>query len=191
MKYFNVGYKSANYYLIDAGPRCLAVDGGWPGTLNDYGRQLRPTGKRVQDIDYLMVTHFHPDHAGLIQELKTKGAKFLGFDIQIPFIAPMEAMIERTMKYGRIQPEGNLVLSIRESRDFLAKLGLEGQVVHTPGHTDDSVSLLLDSGDAFIGDLQPESRIMESDEKSLDSWALLRRLGAKRVHPGHGPPFEL
>ena len=55
MKIFDVGYKFSNYYLIDAGQNCLAIDVGWPGTINDYGRQLRPTGKRVQDINYLIV----------------------------------------------------------------------------------------------------------------------------------------
>lgn len=188
---FNAGYHKGNYFLIAAGAQALAFDVGWPGTLHEYGRQLRPTGKRVQDIGHLIVSHFHPDHAGLTQEMKDQGAQLVLFDFQPPFIEAMERIIEKSMKYRRLVRADNRILAIAESRRFLKTLALAGEVVHTPGHTDDSVSLLLDSGDVFTGDLQPESRLMETDLKSLDSWARLRALGAKRVHPGHGPDFDL
>ena len=62
MKYFNVGYRSANYYLINAGSSLLAIDVGWPGTLNEYGRALR---RRENGCRHKLsiVTRFHPDHA--------------------------------------------------------------------------------------------------------------------------------
>jgi endoribonuclease LACTB2 len=188
---FNAGYQKGNYFLIDAGAQALAFDVGWPGSLHEYGRRLRPTGKRVQDIGHLIVSHFHPDHAGLVQELKEQGAVFVVFDFQPPFIEAMERIIEKSMKHRRLVRTDNRILTIAESRRFLKTLGLAGEVVHTPGHTDDSISLLLDTGDVFTGDLQPESRLMETEVKSLDSWARLRSLGAKRVHPGHGPEFDL
>lgn len=188
---FNAGYQKGNYFLIDSGARALAFDVGWPGTLHEYGRRLRPTGRRVQDIAGLIVSHFHPDHAGLAQELKDQGVRLLLFDFQPPFIEAMERIIEKSMKYRRIIRNDNLVLTIAESRRFLKTLGLDGEVVPTPGHTDDSVSLLLDTGDVFTGDLQPETRLMDTDLTSLDSWARLRARGARRVHPGHGPDFDL
>lgn len=191
MKIFNVGYKSSNYYLIDAGQYCLAIDVGWPGTINDYGRQLRPTGKRVQDIDYLTVTHFHVDHAGLVQELKDKGVKFILFDMQIRNIAQMETMIQKKMSYKPINLDDNILITLPESRKFLQSIGLSGEVIHTPGHSDDSISVFLDSGDAFIGDLQPENQIMEDDIVSKSSWLRLKKLGVKRVYPGHGHSFEV
>ena len=188
---FNAGYQKGNYFLVDAGAQALAFDVGWPGTLNEYGRRLRPTGKRVRDIGHLIVSHFHPDHAGLAQELKEQGARFIVFDFQPVFIEAMERIIEKSMTYRRLVRADIHILTIAESRRFLRTLGLAGEVVHTPGHTDDSVSLLLDTGDVFTGDLQPESRLMETEVKSLGSWARLRSLGAKRVHPGHGPDFDL
>jgi glyoxylase-like metal-dependent hydrolase (beta-lactamase superfamily II) len=191
MKYFNVGYKSANYYLIDAGQYCLAVDVGWPGTINDYGRQLRPTGKRVQDINYLIITHFHVDHAGLVQELKDRGVKFVIFDVQIKQIAQMETMIQKKMSYKPIKLEDNIIIPIPKSREFLHSIGISGEVVHTPGHTEDSISVFLDSGDVFIGDLRPENQIMENDITLKNSWLKLKKLGLKRVNPGHGYSFEL
>jgi hydroxyacylglutathione hydrolase len=35
----------------------------------------------------------------------------------------------------------------------LLEFGVDGRIVHTPGHTSGSISLLLDSGEAFVGDL--------------------------------------
>lgn len=191
MKIFNVGYKYSNYYLIDAGQYCLAIDIGWPGTMNDYGRQLRPTGKRVQDINYLIVTHFHVDHAGLVQELKDKGVKFVLFDVQIRNVAQMETMIQKKISYKPINLDDNIIITLPESRKFLQSIGLSGEVIHTPGHSDDSITIFLDSGDAFIGDLQPEHQIMEDDIISKNSWFRLKKLGVKSVHPGHGHSFEV
>jgi glyoxylase-like metal-dependent hydrolase (beta-lactamase superfamily II) len=191
MKYFNVGYKSANYYLIDADQVCLAIDVGWPGTINDYGRLLRPTGKRVQDINYLIVTHFHVDHAGLVQELKELGVKFVLFDSQIKHIAQMETMIQKKMNYKPINLEDNITITLPESRKFLHRIGISGEVVHTPGHSEDSISVFLDSGDVFIGDLRPENQIMEDDFTAKTSWLKLKKLGVKRINPGHGYSFEL
>lgn len=191
MKYFNIGYKSTNYFLIDAGQYCLAIDVGWPGTINDYGRQLRLTGKRVQDIDYLIVTHFHVDHAGLAQELKNQGSKLVLFDVQLRSISQMENMIQKKMDYKPINLEDNIVITISQSRDFLKSIGISGEVVHTPGHSEDSISFFLDSGDAFIGDLRLENQITDSDIVTKNSWAKLKNIGAKQIHPGHGNSLAL
>jgi endoribonuclease LACTB2 len=191
MKIYSVGYKSANYFLIDSGSHCLAVDVGWPGTVNDYGRQLRPTGKRVQDINYLIVTHFHVDHAGLVHELKNLGIKFVLFDVQLQSIQQMEQMIQRKMNYTPITLKDNIVISVTESRKLLQDIGIGGEVIHTPGHSPDSVSLFLDSGDTFIGDLKPKNQIMDDDVLSKDSWVKLKELNVKRIYPGHGNMFEI
>jgi glyoxylase-like metal-dependent hydrolase (beta-lactamase superfamily II) len=191
MKYFNVGYKSTNYYLIEADRYCLAIDCGCPATINDYGRQLRSTERKVQTIDYLIVTHFHVDHAGLVQEIKEQGVRFVLVDIQVNHIVPMETMIQKKMKYKPINLKDNFFITVPESRKNLQSIGISGEVIHTPGHTEDSISIVLDSADVFIGDLRPENQIMKTDSISKNSWTTLRTLGVQRVHPGHGLSFEL
>jgi glyoxylase-like metal-dependent hydrolase (beta-lactamase superfamily II) len=60
--------------------------------------------------------------------------------------------------------------------------------VPTPGHSKDSVSLLLDNGWVFIGDLPPTN--MDTSETAAAvsrSWQILRERGATTVYPGHGP----
>jgi len=45
--------------------------------------------------------------------------------------------------------------SVRESRDLLSCMGIHGRIVHTPSHSEDSISLVLDDGNCFVGDLEP------------------------------------
>lgn len=50
------------------------------------------------------------------------------------------------------------------------------------------MSLLLDDGSAFTGDLTPPSMTWaRQGEVVLASWRLLRERGATRVYPAHGP----
>ena len=51
-----------------------------------------------------------------------------------------------------------------------------------------SVSLVLDEGAAFIGDLPPQGVAVEEEmERLAASWDTLRRLGVTMVYPAHGP----
>jgi glyoxylase-like metal-dependent hydrolase (beta-lactamase superfamily II) len=70
---------------------------------------------------------------------------------------------------------------------LLAGIGFPGEILPTPGHSDDSVSLLLDDGSVFTGDLTPyELAWGEAAELVTSSWQLLKEKGARRVYPGHG-----
>ena len=72
-------------------------------------------------------------------------------------------------------------------RHRLARVGIAGEIVPTPGHSDDSVSLVLDSGEAFTGDLtHPQMAGEDELEMVKASWRGLRDLGAVTVYPGHG-----
>ncbi|MBN1402693.1 MAG: MBL fold metallo-hydrolase, partial [Anaerolineae bacterium] len=74
------------------------------------------------------------------------------------------------------------------SRALLEGIGIAGEILHTPGHSDDSVSLLLDEGSAFTGDLTaPEYIGLEDPQVVRANWRRLRERGARRVYPGHGP----
>ena len=80
------------------------------------------------------------------------------------------------------------VLPLTESRAFLDGIGISGELIYTPGHSDDSVSLLLDDGRVFTGDLTHPAFAEEKDAAVVaQSWQTLRDRGATMVHPGHGP----
>jgi endoribonuclease LACTB2 len=90
-------------------------------------------------------------------------------------------------RYVDITLHDNLQLTTSASRAFLKRIGIEGQIIATPGHSDDSVTLSLDDGSAFTGDLPSPNVVDESTLKAVtQSWDRLRALYATTVYPGHG-----
>ena len=73
-------------------------------------------------------------------------------------------------------------------------------MVYTPGHTLGSTSVLLNSGEAFVGDLAMSAKVMRLNPgmpifaEDMDlvkaSWKKLLDLGAKTIYPAHGKPFS-
>lgn len=188
MNIVNVGYASTNYYVIGSGASRLLVDVGWPGTSGNLLANFKRKGIAVAEIRYLLATHYHPDHAGLVQEMKNMGMRLMIVEGQRPAIPQLKQWMKPEMGYLDIDLRDNAELRLAESRGFLAKLGISGEIVATPGHSDDSVTLVLDSGDAFTGDLQSESRADEADFATVHaSWEKLRAMNVRTIHPGHGP----
>jgi len=184
----NVGYRSTNYWVVSAGTSRLLIDLGWPGTMGTMRATLQRMDVPLKEIRYGLATHYHIDHAGLAQELKQAGVPLLVIDLQVAAIPLMKTAVKPADKYVDITMHGNVTISLAESRSLLASIGIAGEIVHTPGHSDDSVSLLLDDGSVFTGDLTPPAVAYgDSAPVVMDSWRRLRELGATRVHPGHGP----
>ena len=79
--------------------------------------------------------------------------------------------------------------------------GVVGHVIHVPGHTADSIALLVDGGRLLSGDtlLGGSSTVIVPDDggrlaEYLQSLQILRvmaidgRIGS--IHPGHGPAYD-
>ncbi len=187
MNIVNVGYDSTNYYLLEIKNGRLLIDSGFPGTLPKLSAELKRKGVTLNEIKYFLATHYHPDHAGLAQELKEQGAKLIVMDPQIDFIAPFTEFFKtKKFPYHEINQNDNLNLKCEESRKFLADLGISGEIIHTPGHSDDSVTFILDEGCAFTGDLHPLFMLPEEDTPSRQSWDKINRHKINRIYPGHG-----
>jgi endoribonuclease LACTB2 len=189
----NAGYRSTNYWVISAGRSRLLLDLGWPGSMGLMAANLRRLDIPLGEIRYALATHYHIDHAGLGQELKQAGVPLLVLDRQLSAIPLMKRWTKPQDNYLEITMDDNVVISCAESRARLAAIGIAGEILPTPGHSDDSVSLLLDDGSTFTGDLTPLEFIGAEDPAVVAaSWRLLRERGAKRVFPGHGPirPFN-
>jgi glyoxylase-like metal-dependent hydrolase (beta-lactamase superfamily II) len=192
MVVIKIRYQSTNCYLLDTGSGLLAFDAGWPNTFREYKDCLKEQGYSVKDIRWLVVSHFHIDHAGLAGVFCERGVMVIVFPNQLAAIPEMEALLERKkIIYRKLDASQVHVLAIHESRRWLAGIGIAGEVLHTNGHGEQSISLLLDSGEAFIGDLAPEAMVSEEDEPSKHSWALLRSKGAQHIRPAHAPEFWL
>lgn len=185
----NVGYSSTNYWVISAGKARLLVDLGYPGSMGTMRANLKRMGVPLGEIRYALATHYHIDHAGLAQELKLAGVSLLVLETQVSAIPLMKRWTKPRDHYTEITAEGNVVISFSQSRALLAEIGITGEIVSTPGHSPDSVSLVLDDGSAFTGDLTPLPYAGEDEAGRLvvASWQRLRERGALRIYPGHGP----
>ena len=187
MNIINVGYDSTNYYLLETKDGKLLVDCGWPGTLLKFLAILKRKDVSPQEIKFLLVTHFHPDHSGLAQELKNLGANLILMESQAGYTSAMNDLYEsKKLPYLSVTPEKNILLKFADSRKFLAGLGLAGEILRTPGHTEDSVTLILDEGYAFTGDLPHRFMLQQEDLTSRQSWDRIYRHKITRIFPGHG-----
>jgi glyoxylase-like metal-dependent hydrolase (beta-lactamase superfamily II) len=100
----------------------------------------------------------------------------------------MKSWIKPQDQFVDITLHDNVAVSFAKSRTVLDRIGIAGEILQTPGHSNDSVSLLLDDGSALTGDLTSPALVGEDDSCVVAaSWRLLRELGATRVYPGHGP----
>ncbi len=192
MNIVNVGYASTNYYVLGQTGGRLLIDVGWPGTLPRLGANLKRKGISLADIGYLLVTHYHPDHAGLAQEIKDHGVRLVVMNSQVSAIPLLGRYMKPGIPFHPVCLKGNVHLSAGESRDFLHTIGIRGEIIDTPGHSDDSVTLVLDEGLAFTGDLPlPWADPGEPGGQVELSWAKIRSYRVKTIYPGHGPALPL
>jgi endoribonuclease LACTB2 len=188
----NVGYRSTNFWVVSAGRSRLLIDLGWPGMVGALLANLDRKGVPLSEIRYGLATHYHMDHAGAAQDLKMKGMQLLVTEEQVSAIPLMKQWMKPTDHYTEITIHGNTIISTAASREFLLRVGFAGEIIHTPGHSEDSVSLVLDNGWAFTGDLTPEFMVAGEDPDVVArSWQSLRDHGAATIYGGHGPVHPL
>ena len=188
----NVGYRSTNYWVVSAGGPRLLVDLGWPGSLGTLRAQLDRMNVPITELRCGLATHYHMDHAGLAEELKGLGMRLWVLESQVAAIPLMKRHMKPQDRYTEIRASDNVVFGLADSRKRLREIGLAGEIVATPGHSDDSVSLILDEGAAFTGDLTPLALAEPEHAETLAaSWQRLRDLGMTTVYPGHGPVRHL
>jgi glyoxylase-like metal-dependent hydrolase (beta-lactamase superfamily II) len=184
----NVGYRSTNFWVVSTGRSRFLVDLGWMGMFGALEANLKRMDIPLEEVTHGFATHYHGDHAGAAQDLKRAGMRLVLFDLQVPFVEPMAQWMKPADHYTPITLDDNLVIPLAEGRPLLKGLGIDGEFVHTPGHSPDSVSLLLDGGSVFTGDLTWPTFAEEQDIATVArSWDLLRAKGAKQVYAGHGP----
>jgi glyoxylase-like metal-dependent hydrolase (beta-lactamase superfamily II) len=177
---------STHFYLIHAKGGWLLVDAGW--SLPQFTSQMKAHKIGFSEIRYVMFTHHHPDHAGLVQNIKElSGAKLIIHEKQIPFLKDLRAYYEKKGGYEPIRVEKQDLIS--PDRAKLQACGIEGEILETPGHSEDSISLVLDRGAAFIGDLHPpEYAAAENYELTCESWKKLLAQNVEWFYPSHTTP---
>ena len=152
-----IKYGNTNTFLIRGTKGSLLVDTDYAGTLPAFYKAIKELGIKVSDISYVLATHYHPDHIGLVSELADQGVKLVVMESQTDFIHYSDPIFAREphLKYRPIDERNALILKFDEAPSFLDSLGINGNIGRTLSHSEDSIYVSLSDGTFILGDLEP------------------------------------
>ena len=194
MNIYEIKYSTTNTYLIEGTGGRILFDTGWAGTFPAFCRAVGECNIQVQNIDYILISHFHPDHMGIAQEIADLGPVLIVMDVQQNYIHGSDSIFAKDKKhrYVPIRDERVKLLPLSDGRTFLHRLGIEGEILFTPGHSPDSISLVLDDGSCFVGDLNPLYELeLHRGTQIEESWKLLLARNLKIIYYGHAKTADL
>ena len=182
-------YGNTDTFLVRGESGYLLVDTDYAGTMPAFYGAIKKYNIKVSDISYVLATHYHPDHIGLVSELMKQGVKLLVVDIQYSHIHYSDEIFRRDkrLNYETINEEDATVISCKESRRFLKGIGIEGEIISTISHSEDSISLVLDNGVCIVGDLEPIEYLgaYEENVRLKADWELVMRYNPKLIYYAH------
>ena len=182
-------YGNTNTFLIRGTSGNLLVDTDYAGTLPMFYKELKKNSIKLSDIIYVLATHYHPDHIGLVSELMQLGVKLVLLDTQVEYVHFSDEIFRRDKrtKYMPIKEKEAVIVKCEESRTFLHSIGIEGEILSTPSHSNDSVSLILDNGTCFVGDLEPINYLdaYEENIKLKEDWKLIMSFNPNIIFYAH------
>jgi len=156
--------KSIAAALLESENHRAIVDPGPESTLATLREQLRTNGIEVTDLDAILLTHIHLDHAGatgaLVREnprlavyVHGKGAQHMVDPAKLLNSAGRLWGDELKFLFGETLPVPPENLRILEGGETLLLGNRKLDVIYTPGHASHHVSYFDDAaGVAFIGD---------------------------------------
>jgi glyoxylase-like metal-dependent hydrolase (beta-lactamase superfamily II) len=203
------------YILKDRG--AIMVDAGYPGCTKSFSDLLALHQIKPEEIQLIIPTHGDFDHAGGAKELKELTGAKIALHLKdkdllekgifnwprgvTPWGKLSRALFKPLMKSRVDCPATAVDLVIDDEGLSLKEYGIDGEIIYTPGHTSGSVSVVLESGDAFVGCLahnrmpfgfRPKLPIYANDIELLkESWVKVINKGAHTIWPGHGKSFPL
>ncbi len=145
-----------NVYLV-YGNGITVIDTGFNGSEKLIYEDIRSSGRELSEIELIILTHSHPDHIGAAKAIRDlTGCRVAAHPLDAPLIENISHMLLKSPAPGVPPMVGGPVPVGRLLQDkdtiSLGK-GLTVEVLHTPGHSPGSISLLLREEMAlFTGD---------------------------------------
>jgi glyoxylase-like metal-dependent hydrolase (beta-lactamase superfamily II) len=135
-----IGYDSNTYLIV--GKKTILVDPGTPNTYSILKREIERmvNNKIIKDIDYIINTHCHYDHAGsdyLYEEYFD--SPIIISDLEVDDLKNNTKTTVSTLFNKELTPPKEII-PISTMLDELNKYNI--QVIETPGHTKGSISLI-------------------------------------------------
>jgi glyoxylase-like metal-dependent hydrolase (beta-lactamase superfamily II) len=217
VKYVTVGF--TNIYFIPCEGGWLQVDCGYPGDYGKYLKRVNGIGIDPSDVRYLLLTHHHDDHAGFAAEFVTKhdvvvivhekalGPLASGASLEdmrpvngcVGTVFSVFSIFHGGFTFPPFIPREKDLIVIGDNAAMLKGIGIDGVILSTPGHTDDSISAVLSDGSAFAGDVamnflgicgtRHRPIYIKDIGQVYASWGRLKRSGAQTIYPSHGRAF--
>ena len=126
---------------------------------------------------------------GIISELMKYGIRLLLIDTQKEYVNFSDNIFARESRlaYEPIKTDNAVCISCEESRSFLGDMGIDGEIISTPCHSRDSVSVMLDSGICFVGDLEPIEYLAAYDGNTAlkEDWERVMSYSPKVIYYSH------
>ncbi len=219
MEIRNAGNRIMNTWLYKIEDGWVMIDTGYENSYMAVVKKLQKLLIRPEEIRYIFLTHAHDDHAGFLEEWMTKhphtqvfahGKALAGLRrgqnsfnggcstlMAYLFCQLMALLGNGDHRYPRLSDEHlEKIITLSEANLEQVENNLNGKILYTPGHTEDSVSLQVD-GNLFCGDAAmngiPSSHkitIWVEDKAAFEnSWDEMLASGAKKIYPAHGSPF--
>ena len=79
-------YGNTNTFLIRGTSGSLLIDTDYAGTLPLFYKELKKSAIKLSDITYVLATHYHPDHMGIVSELMQLGVRLVLLDTQVEYV---------------------------------------------------------------------------------------------------------
>jgi hydroxyacylglutathione hydrolase len=212
-------------YLLKCTGGYLLIDTDYERYYALFEKKLAGLGIATSDIKYLLLTHHHDDHAGFAAELvRRTGCKVIAhrnsvsaleegknedadikpanrrLRIVLSFYWTFYRLFHEEWKFPPVRLAEKDIVIDGYNDSFLKEIGIDGVILHTPGHTRDSISVLLSDGSAFVGDaamnflrwtgMGHRPIVIEDINTVYESWRKLRERGARVIYPAHGRPFS-
>ncbi len=171
-------------YLIENEQGVYLVDAGLSGEEGRILNYLRKIDR--SDLKLIFITHAHLDHYGSAAALR----RLTGAPIAIHG-ADARAMESGHTRLGSANGLGRVIASclplvhpllkpepaeadlLLEHGDLLNGIGLNAELLHTPGHTAGSSCLLVEERLAFVGDLITNSGKPRLQRYFAQDWTLI------------------
>lgn len=210
-----IGLGFGTCYVLK-GDGVIAIDAGQPNKSETFRQGLQRAGMVPEDVGLILLTHAHWDHMGSARDLKritgaplavhAREAEWVETGNPLPppgattWGRVLTSVLRLMAPFIRVPP-ATVDRRLGDHETSLEEFGIRGTVVPTPGHSPGSVSVVLESGEAFVGDaamnrfplrLSPGLPVLADDlAQVVRSWGALLKHPVRMIYPAHGPPFPV
>lgn len=147
-----------NIYLI-TGESCYLIDSGVSGSEKIIDEYLHSIGRKISDIKGIFLTHAHPDHIGGAAAIKRiKDCKVYAPMLELDWIENIDRQYkERPIPnfYTLLSESVKVDVPLQDGDRVALENGLEICALLTQGHSQGSMSFILNNNLIFTGDAIP------------------------------------